>query len=465
MKILKSKRRIMILGLVLIAIISGGVTAGLMLSNSDSDSASAAESQIATVQRGDLSIDITAAGNLALSLTEDLAVDLFYQEGTVAEVLVEEGDTVTEGQVLVKLDASEWADNLSTLETQVVEKERDQLQAKINLKNAQLSLENAKEPSYSTQGSLVSSVDPLDIEIKELQVKLAESRLEDADEALTEAQEELDEALNSSPEITAPFAGFITQVNVSGGDEVKTGTVAVQLADPDKFEAEIMVSEMDIMNVELGGEAWVQVDAVTGLNLPAEVTHISPTATIQSGVVNYAVKVELQSLDEMAQKQQEARQEMMEDTLSGELPETIQQAITEGEITQEQAEEMMEMRQPGTGGEPEPAPAATFESFQLRDGLTVTVSITVDESNDVLLVPNGAITNQGWQTCVQVLSPDGTIEERSITTGLSDWQYTEVTEGLSEGEQVVVTQGTTTTTTSFPQEPTTRIMIPGMGRP
>ncbi len=87
---------------------------------SKSGSAPVLENQVATVQRGDLTIDITAVGNLALSQTEDLAFDLFYQEGTVEEVLVEEGDIVEEGQVLAKLDTSEWDDQLRTLEEALI---------------------------------------------------------------------------------------------------------------------------------------------------------------------------------------------------------------------------------------------------------------------------------------------------------------------------------------------------------
>ncbi|TES88304.1 MAG: biotin/lipoyl-binding protein, partial [Dehalococcoidia bacterium] len=77
---------------------------------SESGSESLSQNQMATVQRGNLVIDITAVGNLALSRTEELAFDLFYQEGTVEEVLVEEGDTVEKGQVLAKLDTEEWED-------------------------------------------------------------------------------------------------------------------------------------------------------------------------------------------------------------------------------------------------------------------------------------------------------------------------------------------------------------------
>jgi len=427
-----------------------GVGAFLLISAFKPESAPVSENQVVTVQRGDLTIDITGSGNLVLSLTEDLAFEI---SGTVEEVMVEEGESIEEGQLLAKLDTSEWDKEMITLE-------RDQLQAEINLENAELALDKAEEETTTTVTGdirVTTTTDPKEIKIKELQVELAEARLEDAQEALVEA-------LNASPEVTAPFDGFITKVNVDGGDEVKKGTVAVQLADPNKFEANILVSEMDILQVNLGGEASVQVDAMQGMSLPAEVTHISPTATIQQGVVNYQVKVEVKSLEEIMQAQQQARQEAMQNITPGELPKRLRQAIEEGQITQEQAEEMMKQMQQGQAEQQGQVPTMLPENFQLREGLTVTVSIIVDERNDVLLVPNSAITTQGRQTYVQVLSPDGTTEERSITTGISDWQYTEVTDGLSEGEKVVVPQGTATSSTTQQQRPPGGMFIPGMGR-
>ena len=70
------------------------------------------------------------------------------------------------------------------------------------------------------------------------------------------------------------------------------------------------------------------------------------------------------------------------------------------------------------------------------------------------------------QASVQLVAADGTTEERTIITGISNWQYTEVLEGLNEGDQVIVPAGTSaTTTTQQGGPPRGGIFMPGMGRP
>ena len=90
-----------ILKIMLIALVLCVVSTLSMSCGSESDSAAVTEDQVVTVQRGDLTIDITAIGNLAFSHQEELT---FEVSGTVGEVLVEVGDSVTEGQVLAELD-------------------------------------------------------------------------------------------------------------------------------------------------------------------------------------------------------------------------------------------------------------------------------------------------------------------------------------------------------------------------
>jgi multidrug efflux pump subunit AcrA (membrane-fusion protein) len=436
-----------------------------------SQSASVPQNQIVTVQRGNLTVDITASGNLALSVTQDLAFEIAGTTAnplTVAEVLVEEGESVEKGQVLARADTSAWQDQLTSLERAVTnakrtvtQKQLDLLGKQISLNSAQQALEQAEQGTTTTSTGDIrtTTTDPLDIEMKQLQLELAQGNLElaqiavaDAQTAVDDAEKALKDAQDASPEVTAPFAGFITTVSVSGGDEVKKGTVAVTLADPNKFEADILVSEMDIPQVKVGGDAAVTVSAMSGLSLPAKVTHISPTATIQSGVVNYRVKVEVESLETIMQQRQQAMQQAQ------------QQAGQQGQGQQGTQRQQTPAGQGTQRQIPTTVPAAVSQTIQLRQGLTITVSIIVDQRTDVLLVPNGAVTTRGRQTYVQVSLPDGTTAERAITTGISDWQYTEVTDGLSEGEQVVVPQGTTTTTTTTKKQSSGgQMFIPGLG--
>ncbi|MFC2005164.1 efflux RND transporter periplasmic adaptor subunit [Chloroflexota bacterium] len=556
---------------ILIVLILSGITT-LSLGCAPRQDSAATENEVITVQRGDLTVAITAVGNLALSQTEDLAfVDM---AGTVEEVLIKEGDSVTEGQVLAKLDTSEWEEQLSALEDKVTAAERNLTvkeralvtaerligtkelavrqaeldlqtaeynlgqiaevkkaqdavdEAEFYLKTARINLGAGETPgadywleqvtvyqdvlkaaqenlqavldgnSMRLSTSVKIQVAKYQLLVEQAQRQLEDARIavenarldksdaeqdvEDAQEDVRDAQEKLDEAESFSPLITAPFDGFITRVNVEGGDEVLKGTVAVQIADPNKFEAEINVNEMDISQLRLGGDATVEVDAMQMIVLTANVTHISPTATIQSGVVNYRVKVELQSLEDAIQQRQEMRQQVTENITQsiqqGELPDRLKQAIAEGSITQEQAEEMMKRIQAGdmpfppasVGGQMPFSPESgqsqqplspeggqfqtrTLEDFQLREGLTVTVNIIMDSRADVLLVPNAAISTQGRQTYVTVVLSDGTTEERAIETDITDYLFTEVTNGLSDGEQVVVPQGTAATTTTTRQ--------------
>jgi RND family efflux transporter MFP subunit len=429
--------------LIILVLCSFGVVA---LSCGSESSSTVEQNQLATVQRGNITVEITASGNLALSVTEDLA---FEMAGTVEEVLVEDGESVEEGQVLAKLDTSEW-------ETELVTLERSLLEAQISLDNAKLALEQAEgETTTTTTGDIVTTTtDPEEIEILELQVELAEARYEDAEGAL-------EEALNASPEVIAPFAGFITIVNVKGGDEVKKGTVAVTLADPNKFEAEILVSEMDIYQVEVGGAATVEADAFSGWTFPAKVTHISPTATIQSGVVNYSVTVEVQSLEPITSAQPASPPTGTAPPEGFTLPEGA---------TPPEGFTLPEGFTPptGQGGAASSSTTTVPENLELRQGLTVTVSLIVQQATDVLLVPYAAISTEGGQSYVQVMLSDGTIEKRAITTGITDYVNTEVTEGLSEGEQVVVSSTSSTSTSETSQDegemPGGEIIIPGVGQ-
>ena len=386
-----------------------------------------------TVARGNLTVDVSASGNLAFSTEEDLA---FEMAGTVEDIFVEEGDSVTEGQVVATLDTADWEKQLRSYQMSL-------LSAKLSLKQAEVALDKAKRAtSTSITGDVLirDCCDDDEIEMAEMQVEQAEMKLEDA-------QTSLDEHLALSPQIVAPFDGFVTGVNAEGGDEVMKGTVAMTITDPNKFEVDILVSENDIAQIEEGMKAEVTVD-VLSITLPAEVTYIAPNAAISSGVVNYEVTVAVATLEEYAaqlQEQMSTAQQQMErsrqEFTSGEMPEQLKEAIEAGDMTEEEAAALLERMQSGTGQMQMPSATASVEGISLRHGFSVSITLIVAERSNVLVVPNAAISTAGGRAFVNVVAADGSEEQRQVTTGVSDWQYTEILDGLVEGE-VIKTSGT-----------------------
>jgi HlyD family secretion protein len=459
--------------------------------------------QVVKVDKGNIITQITGVGNLAFSQTQDLPFEI---DGTVSDILVETGDSVKQGQVLSRLDTSAWQDEINTLtravttslrtltskqravtaaeqsvvvaqqgiqtaNNTIISKQLSLIQAQINLQNAQLALEEAE----------ATTTDEVELQIKRLQLELAEGQyntaltdlhnaetygmqtaltavdtakanLEDAKLAVSDAQITLDEAnqavedaKGASPEVKAPFDGLITKVNVAGGDEIKKGTVAVTIADPNKFEASVMVSELNILKINIGSTATVMVEALSSVTIPATVSFIAPSATISSSVVNFEVKVQLASLSSLTTNQPASSNNMTIPSgnfsagghSSGSPP-----SFGSGNLTQEQISQFQKQRQ---------AMQESLSNLKLVQGLTVTVSIITAQAFNVLRVPTQAIISQGGQTSVQVMV-NGVAETRQVQTGISNSSYTEITSGLNEGDEVVI-QPTTSSSSSSSQFP------------
>ena len=74
---------------------------------------------------------------------------------------------------------------------------------------------------------------------------------------------------------------------------------------------------------------------------------------------------------------------------------------------------------------------------RLKDAMSARASITLDTRDNVLLIPVDAIEILDGQKYVQVVN-EGEIQQQAVTLGLINDDYAEVTEGLSEGEKVVI---------------------------
>jgi HlyD family secretion protein len=77
---------------------------------------------------------------------------------------------------------------------------------------------------------------------------------------------------------------------------------------------------------------------------------------------------------------------------------------------------------------------------RLRGGLTAETKVIVGGVNTVLVAPTAAIQRGGNSGIVQVLQPDGTTRRVQVQLGLIGDTTTQILEGLSEGQQVVIAQ-------------------------
>lgn len=343
-------------------------------------------------------------------------------------------------------------------DTTALEIQRKQLA----IETARLNLESASDEVIQANLAVIEAESSLEDAILDLEYKIAD--VEDAKKDIENKSASLEEARTKSPEIVAPFDGFIVSVNVEGGDEIIKGTVLVQIADPDRFEADILVSEVDILQVEVGTQATVVADAISGISFPSTVTHISPTATISSGVVNYTVRVELQSIEELTQERLERMEQFSSENSTGgfrppegfeppedfempegfEIPEGFE--MPSGRFGQGMTTDMMDT------------------DYDLREGMSVTVSLIISAETNVLLVPYTAVTNTGGQSYVEVVMESGGTEQREVTTGSTNYSYIVVTEGLTEGESILVPEGTIAAGSMSEFSFGGGFMVPGMGR-
>src|SRR6266851_4815134 len=104
----------------------------------------------------------------------------------------------------------------------------------------------------------------------------------------------------------------------------------------------------------------------------------------------------------------------------------------------------------------------------LPGGLTASATITIDEKNDVLIVPLRAVRRQGRDQVVEIAADNGKTATRVVKTGVQNDQFVEITDGLQEGDQLMIQATTTRAPTGggpgVPGGGPQRVLIGGPGR-
>lgn len=452
---LKSSRRRLVLNGSLAALVLAG--AGVAYATvGPATSAGAATTRTSPVQRGTVIASVSASGNLALAATSSLA---FGASGKVSEIDVKVGQTVTSGQVLAKIDPTqanlqltEAQQQLTVAQDNLAKAQNGPSSTQVALNNAQLTQDEqavtnaqnaysaAKCTSSSTSQACTQDAQQLsnaENSLTLLKAQQANSAYVDPgtiaqdQEAVTQAKAAVNTAQSAvaGTSITAPSNGTILSIAGLVGSSVSAGSTTtgaptgsssssgssgtgastggsasgssgsssasssssssassgafITMADLSQLQVTANVSETDVSSVQAGQSATVTLNA-SGKSYPAQVQVISPTSTVVSNVVEYAVTLDLTDA----------------------VPSSV------------------------------------------RPGQSASISIVTGEASDTLYVPNSAITTAGGRSIVTVVGSDGKETITPVTTGIVGTTNTQITSGLSQGQNVLLTLATTTGSTS-----------------
>ncbi|NMN56678.1 HlyD family secretion protein [Xanthobacter sp. SG618] len=347
------------------------------------------------VTRGELVKTVVASGHVETAFRVEIGSQI---TGMVREVLVDEGQAVTQGQPLVALETNE----LKALEVQAqgakaqaearVRQMRELTrpaaeealkQAKANLANAEAAYDRAQQLAKSGAGTRVTLDDATkNIDVARTQVRTAELQVYTsspggsdyvmAETQLNQASANLEmvQARLGYATITAPRDGVLITRNVERGAVVQAGKALLVLAPAGDMQLVLQIDEKNLGLLKLGQTALASADAYPDQRFAATVTYINPSVDITRA----SVEVKLTVVDPPA---------------------------------------------------------------YLRQDMTVSVDIAVDRRAAAVIVPartvHDATSAAPWVLVVR----DGRARVQKVRIGLRAGEYVEILEGVAPGEMVL----------------------------
>ncbi|HEX8253614.1 MAG TPA: efflux RND transporter periplasmic adaptor subunit [Thermoanaerobaculia bacterium] len=217
---------------------------------------------------------VTAGPRLSGTLQpRDSATIIAEVGGTVTNVNVSEGQTVTRGTVLAVISdetASEGARNAQTA-----------------VQSAQTAVTVARrdlERSTSLAGA--GAVPRRDIDVARAQVAQAQAQLAQAQQQLTQARERV-----GNQRIEAAMSGIVSQKNVSSGDVVAPGSPLFTIVDLGTLQLEAGVTSDAVAALQPGAAVDVEVRGYAGERFRGTVSRIAPTVDPATGQVRVYINI------------------------------------------------------------------------------------------------------------------------------------------------------------------------------
>ncbi len=263
--------------------------------------------------------------------------------GEIVQLFIEEGDSVTQGQILAKVDPDSYQSivergeaSLNNTKAQVanskagIERARAQkLQAKADVTRIEAQIENTRSIHERNKSlhkdGIISDADfdnslsnlktlEANLEASKANMQSTEASLESAIQSVKGAEYSVKSAEASLKEmktnlkrttIYAPNSGIVSMLNVEQGErvvgtEMMAGTEMMRIANLNAMEVQVDVSENDVLRVSLGDSVAIEVDAYLGRKFTGVVYQIANSATNSSSVTltsdqvtNFVVKIRI----------------------------------------------------------------------------------------------------------------------------------------------------------------------------
>ena len=255
---------------------------------------------IATAEVQEIKSSILASGTLIYKEQVQLRSEVI---GQVSEVLIEEGDSVSQGQILMRLEPRTFNADVEQqsayvrIQTIAIERQQKQLENIASQWQRNLNLYERKMIGQDA------------FELVENQYALAKIDLRSREEALLQAQATLDKALERLEKTVfrSPINGVATSVDIKVGETAISGTTniagsnLITVADPSSILVEVEVDEADIANVRIDQKADIFAVAFPDKALVGEVQSIATSAkrTDRRQGLSFTVKILLDDAEDI----------------------------------------------------------------------------------------------------------------------------------------------------------------------
>lgn len=341
------------------------------------------EVETARVERGGISRTVEDSGYVQPATDYGIHAT---QSARVAQVPVEAGQAVKQGQTLVVLENLDLSLHLSEVRSQLSQAATSVSGARAALERVRLELDDARENLKRVeelyQAGAVSRAEYdkalLQVESYEQNLQETNSRLDSALAQETGLYQSLRQLVAKERQLTvkSPVDGTVLDVPVKKEQVLLPGALMVSVAVPGQLEVKADILSDDLAEVKAGQKAVITAPVLGQTKLTGQVQKIYPRAEEKQsalGIVQRRVPVIIS------------------------LPETA----------------------------------------NLKPGYEVKVAIETRTSGDVLVLPREAVrtARDGRKEVMVVVN--GRVQQRTVQTGLGDRRNIEITAGLAEGDLVV----------------------------